>query len=160
MALSADKVRAERSIEKKTSSTFSIRTSSTLYLGSLVNFDTAGRVQPASPATNKRFAGVCDGFVNETGAVISTATGNTAGTVKAKVSWGHEVLASVKTAARTFANLGKNVFVSDDDNVTDTTGAGTAAVRVKIGQLTDFTDRTNKDEAWIALRVYGDADAT
>lgn len=158
-ALSADKIRDERSISKKTSAAFSVATSSTVYIGSLANFNTAGRVVAATAAASRRFAGVVEQVINDTSSALSAATGNTAGTVKVVVSWGHEVLVDVETAARTFANLGKNVFISTDNDVTDTTGAGTAAVRVKVGQLTDFTDRTNKDEAWIALRVFGDTDA-
>jgi hypothetical protein len=158
-ALTADKTREERSIDGKTEGVFSLATSSTVYVGSLANFNTAGRVVAATAAASRRFAGVVEAVINETTSALSAATGNTAGTVKVRVSWGHEVLMDVKTAARTFSNLGKNVFVSTDNDVTDTTGAGTAAVRVKIGALTEFTDRTNKDEAWVALRVFGDTDA-
>ncbi len=38
------------------------------------------------------------------------------------------------------------------------TGAGTAGVRVKVGTLTELTD--SKTAGWVALRVYGQADAT
>lgn len=158
-ALSADKIRDERSIDGKTEATFALATSATVYVGSLVNFNTAGRVVAASAAASRRFAGVVEYGINETSSAISAWTGNTAGTVKVRVAWGHEVLMDVKTAARTFTNLGKNVFISTDNDVTDTTGAGTAAVRVKVGALTEFTDTTNKDEAWVALRVFGDTDA-
>jgi hypothetical protein len=158
-ALTADKVRDERAINGKTEGIFSLATSSTVYVGSLANFNTAGRVVAATAAASRRFAGVIEAIVNETASGLTAATGNTAGTVKVRVSWGHEVLMDVKTAARTFANLGKNVYVSTDNDVTDSTGAGTAAVRVKVGALTEFTDRTNKDEAWVALRVFGDADS-
>lgn len=159
-ALSADKTRDERSINKKTSGVFAIRTSHTLYVGSLAAFTTIGRVQAAAAATNLRPAGVVEQIINDSGSSISAATGNASGTVKAVVSWGHEVLVPVRTAARTFVNLGKTVYIASDDDVTDTTAAGTAAVRVAIGSLTEFTDATNKDEAWVALRVYGDAAAT
>jgi hypothetical protein len=158
-ALTADKIRDSRNVQNKTESTFSIATASTLYVGSLANFNTAGRVVAATAAASRRFAGVVEEIVNESANAISAATGNTAGTIKARIAWGHEVLVDVKTAARTFSNLGKNVFISTDNDVTDTTGAGTAAVRVKVGALTEMVDRTNKDEAWIALRVFGDTDA-
>ena len=91
-ALTADKVRDERSIQEKTESTFSVATSATVYVGSLLNFNTAGRVVAATAAASRRFAGVCEAIVNETASALTAATGNTAGTVKVRVSWGHEVL--------------------------------------------------------------------
>jgi hypothetical protein len=159
MALSADATRDYRGTNNMQVETFSIKTSATLYIGSLAAFTTLGRIQAAAAAASLRPAGVVTEIVNESGSSITAATGNAGGTVKAKVAWGHEVLVAVKTAARTYVNLGKNVFISDDDNVTDTTGAGTAAVRVKIGSITEFAD-ANKTTGWLALRVYGDADAT
>jgi hypothetical protein len=158
MALSADKTRASRGILNKRVETFSIKTSQTLYIGSLAAFTTLGRVQAAAAATGLRPAGVVEAIINESGANISAATGNAGGTVKAQIAWGHEVYVDIKTAARTFVNLNKNVFISDDDAVTDTTGAGTAGVRVKIGSLTELNSA--KSAGWLAVRIYGDADAT
>lgn len=158
MALSADTIRDERATDDKKFVTASIRTSSTLYVGSLAAFTTIGRVQAAAAATGLRPAGVVVEILNESGANITTATGNTAGTVKAKIAYGHEVYVAIRTAARTFINLNKNVFIADDDNVTDTTAAGTALVRVKIGSITELNSA--KTFGWLALRVYGDADAT
>lgn len=158
MALSADATRNARGLNNKRVETFSIKTSATLYVGSLAAFTTAGRVQAAAAATGLRPAGVVEEILNESGANIVAGTGNAGGTIKAKVAWGHEVYVSIKTAARTFINLGKNVFIFDDDQITDTTGAGTTAVRVKIGSITEMTSA--KSAGWLALRVYGDADAT
>ncbi len=158
MALSADATRNSRGLNNKRTETFSIRTSSTLYIGSLAAFTTIGRVQAAAAATGLRPAGVVEEIFNESGASISAATGNAAGTVRARIAWGHEVYVAIRTAARTFVNLGKNVFIADDENVTDTTAAGTALVRVKIGSLTEINSA--KTFGWLALRVYGDADAT
>lgn len=156
-ALSADAIRDFKNVEAQVTETFAIKTSATLYVGSLAAFTTIGRVQAAAAATGLRPAGVVTEIVNESGSLISAATGNAGGTVKAKIAWGHEVLVDVKTAARTFANLGKNVFISTDNEVTDTTGAGTTAVRVKIGSMVELN--AAKTQAWIALRVYGDTDA-
>jgi len=158
MALSADFTRPSRGLNNKRTETFSIRTSSTLYIGSLAAFTTIGRVQAAAAATGLRPAGVVEEIYNESGALISAATGNAAGTIRARIAWGHEVYVAIRTAARTFVNLGKNVFIADDENVTDTTAAGTALVRVKIGSLTEINSA--KTFGWLALRVYGDADAT
>lgn len=157
MALSADKTRASRGLHNKRVETFSIRTSQTLYIGSLAAFTTLGRVQAAAAATNLRPAGVVEEIINESGVSISAATGNAAGTVRAKIAWGHEVFVDIRTAARTFINLGRNVFIFDDDAVTDTTAAGTAAVRVSIGSLTEIN--AAKTQGWLALRVYGDTNA-
>lgn len=156
-ALTADKIRDSRSVSKKTEGVFSIKTAATLYVGSLAAFTTLNRVQAAAAATNLRPAGVVEDIINDSGAVLSAATGNTAGTVKARISWGHEVKVPVRTAARTYINLGKNVFIASDDDVTDTTAAGTALVRVKIGVITEFT--SGKTEAYVQLRTYGDTDA-
>lgn len=157
MALSADATRNSRGLNNKRTETFSIRTSQTLYIGSLAAFTTIGRVQAAAAATNLRPAGVVEEIYNESGASIASATGNAAGTVRARIAWGHEVLVAIRTAARTFINLGKNVFIADDDNVTDTTAAGTTAVRVNIGSLTELNSA--KTFGWVALRVYGDTSA-
>lgn len=158
MALSADATRNSRGLNNKRVETFAIRTSSTLYIGSLAAFTTLGRVQAAAAATGLRPAGVVEAIINESGASITAGTGNAGGTVKAQVAWGHEVFVTIRTAARTFINLNKNVFIADDDNVTDTTAAGTALVRVKIGSITEMN--SGKTAGWLALRVYGDADAT
>jgi hypothetical protein len=156
-ALSADKIRDDKPSGKQYREV-AIKTSATLFVGSIAAFTTAGRVQASAAATGLRPAGVIEAILNDTGAVLSTGTGNTAGTVKARVAWGHQVLVDIRTAARTYANLGKNVFALTDNEVTDTTAAGTALVRVKIGSLTEFTN-SSKSEGWLALRVYGDADA-
>ena len=158
MALSADATRNSRGLNNKRTETFSIRTSSTLYIGSLAAFTTIGRVQAAAAATGLRPAGVVEEIFNESSVLLSAATGNAAGTVRARIAWGHEVYVAIRTAARTFVNLGKNVFIADDENVTDTTAAGTALVRVKIGSITEINSA--KTFGWLALRVYGDADAT
>ena len=156
-AITADKIRDERAVAQKVETILPIKTASTVYVGGLANISTLNRVVNATAAASERFGGLVEEIINDSGSVISAGTGNTAGTVKARISWGHEVLMDVRTAARTYANHGKNVFVSNNNDVTDTTAAGTAAVRVKIGMIAEFNGV--KTEAWVALRRYGDTDA-
>jgi len=157
-AITADKTRPERSIAKKTQSTFAVATSQTVYIGGFVNFvNSTGRVTGAANAAARRFAGVVESVVCD-GPPPAAITGDASGTVKVLVSWGHEVLADINTAARTFANLGRNVFVANNNDLTDTTAAGTATLRVKVGMISEFTNAA-RSEAWVALRVFGDADA-
>lgn len=157
-ALSADKTRDYRTTNNMAEETFSVATSATVYIGSLVAFTTAGRVRPCAASTGLRPGGVVTDVINESGSAISAITGNAGGTVKVKISWGHEVQVDVRTSARTYANLGKTVFALTDNDVADTTAAGTALVRIPIGSITEFTDST-KASAWVAVRVYGDASA-
>jgi hypothetical protein len=160
MAITADKIRRYRASANKVLETFAIATGQTVFIGSMVNFvGTTGRIRDAAAATGRTFAGVVEKIINDSGAAITTGTGNTAGTVKAKITWGVAMVLSVATAARTFTSLNKNVFVADNDTVTDTTGAGTSAVRVKVGALVEFVDST-KTSAWVELRRYASADAT
>src|SRR5262245_55604688 len=157
-ALSADAMRDTRGENSKQSDTFAIKTSATLYIGSHASFTTAGRLQASAAATGLRPGGIVVAIINESGAAITAATGNAGGTIKATIEWGHQALFTILTAARTFANLGKNVFIANDNELTDTTAAGTALVRVKVGKIIAFTN-TAKSEAWVAIGVYGDADA-
>ena len=158
-AITADKIRPERSLGHKLETVFTVTTAATVYIGGFVNHVVStGRVTGAAAAASRRFAGVVEDVINDTGGALSAITGNTAGTVKVRVSWGHEVLSDINTAARTFANLGKNVFVANNNDLTDTTAAGTATLRVKVGMVTEFTNSA-KSQAWVALRVFGDADA-
>lgn len=156
-AVTADTIRAERAVEDKVETILPIKTASTVYVGALANISTLNRLVNATAAASERPGGIVEEIINDSGSVISAGTGNTAGTVKARISWGHEVLMAVRTAAATYANHGKNVFVSNNNEVTDTTAAGTAGVRVKIGSIAEFNGA--KTEAWIALRRYGDTDA-
>ncbi|NJK32849.1 MAG: hypothetical protein HC927_10815 [Deltaproteobacteria bacterium] len=158
-ALTADKIRLTRGEQSKVQIEAALVTGQTVYVGSLVSWTTSGRVRAADNATGQQFAGVVEEIVNDTNGSISTATGNAAGTVRARIAYGHEVELDVRTAARTFTNLGKTVFADSDDDVTDATGAGTAAVRVRVGQLKQFT-LANRSRAFVLLGVFGSTDAT
>lgn len=157
-AVTADQLSSIRAISGMVEEVYSIATSATVYVGALANFNTAGRVVSATAAASRRFAGeVCE-ILNDSGSVIAAATGNTAGSVKAKIRYGHQMHLAVLTAARTYTNLGKSVYVGDNASVTDTTGAGTAGVRVVAGQLVELTD--SKTKGWVWLRRQGDTGAT
>lgn len=157
-AVTADQLATTRAHNNVVEETHSIATAGTVYVGALANFTTAGRVISATAAASRRFAGEVVQILNDSGAVISAGTGNTAGTVKAIIRYGHQMHLAVLTAARTYSNLGKSVYVGDNVSVTDATGAGTAAVRVVCGQLVELTD--SKAKGWVALRVQGDTGAT
>lgn len=156
-ALSADKIRNRRATNNTRQEAFAVKTSTTVYIGSMAAFTTLGRVVPAANTANYRPGGMIVDYVNESGSAISAITGNAGGTVKVIVEWGSEFEMDVKTAARTLINIGKTVYALTDNEVTDATAAGTAGVRVAMGSITEFTDMTNKDTAYVAFRVYGDA---
>lgn len=157
-ALSADKIRNRRGTNNTRQEVFSVKTSTTVYIGGMAAFTTLGRVVPAANTANYRPGGMIVDFVNESGSAISAITGNTGGTVKVLVEWGSEFEVDVRTAARTLINIGKTVYAITDNEVTDTTAAGTAAVRVAMGMLTEFTN-ASKTAAYVAFRVYGDTGA-
>lgn len=157
-AVTADQLAELRATNLIVEETHAIGTAGTVYVGALANFSTAGRLVSATAAASRRFAGLVTEIVNDSGSIITAATGNTAGTVKAKIVYGCQARLAVLTAARTFTNLGKSVYVGDNVSVTDATGAGTAAVRVVVGQLVELTD--SKTKGWVALRTQGDTGAT
>ena len=160
MAITADKIRKQRAVNNKITETRTIVTGQTVYLGALVNFPggTSQRVRGSANTAAHMFAGVVEEIVNETGSFQSSAAGNTAGTMKCRIAYGHQVIVSVGTAARTATSLGKNVFALDNDTVSDATAAGTALVRVNVGTLVEFTDST-KASAWVELRRIAARDA-
>lgn len=159
-AITADAIRETRADNNLVEETIAVTTSNTVYLGALVNFvASTGRVASATAAASRRFAGIVTGIVNDSGSTITAITGNTAGTVKVRVRYGHQVKLAVLTAARTFSNVGKYVYIGDNNSVTDATGAGTAAVRVVVGTLAGFTSSA-KTSAWVELRRVSETGAT
>src|SRR5688572_9243500 len=104
--------------------TFAIKTSVTLYIGTLVNLNTSARLVDGVAAASQSFAGVVVGFPD------GSATGNTAGTVRARVEHGRLCLMNVSTAIRTNSKLGLGVHVLDNVTVSGATTAGTAAKRI------------------------------
>jgi hypothetical protein len=159
-AVTADQTSITRARAQIVEDIFPIKTSVTLYVGALANFVTAtGRVRSAAAETGSglEIAGEVVEIINESGSVISAGTGNAGGTVKARIQWGHLMLLNVRTAIRTFTNLGKTVFVSDNVTVGGT-AVGTAATRVQAGQLTAFANSSgqpgvsDKTMAYVKLR--------
>ena len=158
-AVTADQLVSLRATNNIVEETHAIGTAGIVYVGALANFvSSTGRVVSATAAASRRFAGLVTEIINESNAIVTTGTGNTAGTIKAKIVYGCEAWLPLLTALRTYSNLGKSVYVGDNVSLTDTTGAGTAAVRVVVGQLVELTD--TKTKGWVALRVQGDTGAT
>jgi len=157
-AVTADQISSIRATNEIVEETVAITTSNTVYLGTLAVFATTGRVANATAAASRRFAGEVVEIINDSGALISAGTGNTAGTVKAKIRYGHQLLLGVKTSSRTYTNLGKNALVFTNVDIGGTS-VGTAGVRIVVGQIAQF-DASNKSTAWVWLRQTGDVAAT
>jgi hypothetical protein len=157
-AVTADQISSIRGTSDIVEETVAITTSNTVYMGTLCVFATTGRVSNATAAASRRFAGEVVEIVNDSGALVTAGTGNTAGTIKAKIRYGHQMLLGVKTSSRTFTNLGKNALVHTNVDVGGTS-VGTAGVRIVVGQIAQFGDST-KATAWVWLRQSGDVAAT
>jgi hypothetical protein len=157
-AVTADQISSIRATNEIVEETVAIATSNTVYMGTLAVFATTGRVANATAAASRRFAGEVVEIINDSGALISAGTGNTAGTVKAKIRYGHQLLLGVKTSSRTYTNLGKNALVYTNVDIGGTS-VGTAGVRIVVGQIAQF-DASNKSTAWVWLRQTGDVAAT
>ena len=155
-AVTADQIQNERGSDFYEDE-FAIATNATLYIGALANFNTAGRLVDATAAASRTLAGLVIELLNDSGASLSALTGNSAGTVKARVRWGHQVKLGVITASRTYTNLDKLVYVADNANVRGT-GAGTTLARVPVGPMMSFTDST-KAFAYVKLTRTSSASA-
>ncbi len=133
--------------------TFPIATGQTIYVGTLVTaVNTTGRATGGAVALNRRFLGLAIALPDGSG------VGNTAGSNRVRVQYGNVALVSIRTAARTFSNIGRNVFISTNNEVSTGAAAGTAGLRVKVGPLMRF-ESTDKSTGWVWLRAFGDADA-
>lgn len=157
-AVTADQLSSIRATNEIVEETVAITTSNTVYLGTLAVFLNTGRISNGTLATARRFAGEVVEIINDSGALISTGTGNTAGTVKAKIRYGHQMLLGVKTSSRTFTNLGKTALLFNNADIAGATAA-TAAVRISVGQIAQFNDST-KATAWVWLRQLGESNAS
>ena len=152
MAITADKLRKRKNLSQMCTDVVAIKTAATVYIGALVSFQGAtGRVAAASALATAVFAGEVIDWENTSGSVIAAATGNTGGTVKALVGWGHQALVTLATSLRTTSKIGKLVYASDNDIVTGT-AAGTAAVRIQVGNL---ASRFGSTEGYVTLRRIG-----
>lgn len=125
-----------------------IKTGSQIIGGGLVSRVTAtGKAIPAAKTAATRIAGVAVQFRGPNADGLGVA----GGTEKVIVAWDYEVQLDVKTAIRTTTHLDLVVFVSDDKTVMGT-AAGTAAVRIPVGQMRSFVDGSTKTKAWVQVR--------
>lgn len=153
MALSAHKIRKSRGVAIG-QLRVPITTNATIYQGSLAARPNAnGRASAATAATVRKILGMVVRLDGPNGPSTGTGVGNTAGTQYAVVEYGNEWSITVATAIRTNAALGLNVFVGSDDQVKGT-AAGTAGVRVVVGELVDW-DASDKSTGWVAVRRSG-----
>lgn len=159
MAITADKNRLSKIVHNETSSEFSIVNGQTTYVGALVNFASgSNRVQNASGSVDQQFAGYVESFKNYSGTPVSSGTGNAEGTIKAVVAWDSAVLVNVKASSRVSGNVGKTMFVNDNDEVQGS-GAGAASL-TPVGVLSEFyqfspTSPVDYSQAWVILRKFG-----
>lgn len=120
---------------------YQVGTSAVIYQGGLVAMNlSTGRAVAATAATSRKILGV---------ALESASSG-----AYVEVEWGAEYAFDPATAL-TKAYTGSNVAVSTDNDVTTMSGAGTTAVRVRVGELIDY-DSTSV--AWVAVRNFSEAD--
>lgn len=147
MALSEDKTRISRGDNAKLLSEPVVANGVTVYLGSLVCLNASGRITTA-PANSLVIAGVAEEQV----------TGDSSKTCL--VSYGHEVLMT-NTTGLTAGQMGKDVYMFDDDRVsdaasaTDASGVTKASVAVKVGRMTEFTS----SGAFVQLANFQGTDA-
>lgn len=153
-AVTADQIRQERALEGKVFSTAAVGTSNVVYIGCLLAFKPgSARVWNATKTASWSLAGICEGLVNDSGNFLSTITGNTAGTVKVRYSWGQEALFTLLTGARTFTNLNKTALMATNNEL-DGTAVGTAALRMSVGMIVE-AETSTLSTVWVKIRQYG-----
>lgn len=153
-AVTADQIRKERALHLKEYSTAAVFTGQTVYIGTMLCFPPgSARVRSAAATASYIFAGICEEVINDTGSPLSAITGNTAGTVRVKYSYGHEVSMILLTAARTYTNINKTALVKTNNEL-DGTAVGTAAVRIQVGAIVE-TDAAALATVWVAVRRFG-----
>lgn len=113
---------------------YPVKTSTTVYQGTLVQL-AAGRLASAAAGTNRAFAGLA----------METKTGNTGGTVYARVAYGMEAKL-VGLTALTKGFMKCLVGVSTNQEVTTYTGAGTALARMSGGT---FSEWVSANVVWV-----------
>jgi hypothetical protein len=148
-AVTADQIRQERAVHLKVYETAAVVTSNVVYVGS-------ARVLNGAATANYTLAGICEGIVNDSGSFQSTITGNTAGTIRVRYSWGQEALFTCITAMYTFTNVNKTALLKTNNEV-EGTAVGTAAVRVSVGAVVELQ---STNSVWVAIRRFGTGAAT
>jgi len=115
-------------------------TAAIVYQGALVAISTTtGRAVAASATTARKILGVALETA-QSGAVV-------------EVEWGAEYLFDPATGL-TKAYTGSNCAVSTDNDVTTASAAGTAAVRVLVGEMVQWVSTS---ECWVAVRKFTEA---
>ena len=144
-ALAADASRRTRNLQGKSIASYVVATSAEIYVGSLVcvRGSADNRVLAGTIAASRKFVGMSE----------ERATGNTAGTVRCRVSWGYEALIDASTVV-TAGFVGVNVTIGDDNLVST---AGATATDVFVGEVIQL-DGGDAD-AWVALRQYSRNDS-
>lgn len=133
--------RKRRSLHLQEFGSGTVATSTTIYQGALVAYnETTGRITNASAATGLTFKGVAE----------ETKSGGQT----IKFSFGHQEKL-IDAAALTAGYTGCNVAVSDNDTVTTLSDAGTAAVRLVVGEM----DEHDGTDAWVWVRKFAYKDA-
>lgn len=155
-AATTDQLAKERGTANKQYDTAAIVTNQTVYVGTICVFPPgSARVRNGVKTASYTVAGLVEEIVNDSGAAISAGTGNTAGTVRARFSYGQDLLMNIITAARTYTNINKTMLLSTNVDV-DGTAVGTALVRIAVGVLRDYETAAL---GWIGLRVMGTGNA-
>jgi hypothetical protein len=156
-AVTADQIRQERAVHLKVYETAAVVTSNVVYVGCLLCFKPgSARVLNGAATANYTLAGICEGIVNDSGSFQSTITGNTAGTIRVRYSWGQEALFTCITAMYTFTNVNKTALLKTNNEV-EGTAVGTAAVRVSVGAVVELQ---STNSVWVAIRRFGTGAAT
>lgn len=142
MVLAADKRREYYGANAITRHQGDVAAAATLFAGAMLNFDSSGNVVAATDAAGEEFAGVAIQEYNN--------SGGSAGDIIAEFETGQVekvVLSSVEAA-----DVGTNVFIVDDDTVTD----GTAATNnVSVGKLV----RIDGTDGFVHMGVYAENDS-
>lgn len=136
-ALTQPTARKRRDLHLATKGYGTVKTAVTIQQGALVSLDEAtGNVTNAAAAT-----GLSD--------VLGVATATKTATETVEYLFGHQEFFT-DAAALTKGYTTCNVGVSDNDTVTTLSDAGTAAVQVRVGELTEWTS----SGSWVAIRRH------
>ena len=155
-AVTADQIRQERALNLKVFETAAVVTGQTVYLGTLLcQAPGSARVRNGAATANYVCVGIAEELVNDSGSFLSAITGNTAGTVRVKYSWGQEALFTLITAARTYTNINKTALLKTNNEL-EGTAVGTAAVRIAVGQIVEFE---TAGTVWVGIRRMGTGNA-
>lgn len=126
-----------------------------IFRGSLVTRAHAtGRIKAGVDEAAHDFYGMCCKHTSDVGEGLGL--GNTAGTEKSLVVTDLRVEVDVEAAARDDANLGKNVFLLDDQTVA---GPLATTADIKVGELMEWAT-ADRSRGIVWLGHYSDSDAT